>query len=93
MAKKKAPTIIRPDDVDPHYNWTRPIGAPGHTQVDFEERINFRRPPFISCLVKGRSPEKCEGKLFTIGGQSHHRPAPELSEPNLEHENILGNRL
>ena len=43
MAKKKAPTIIRPDDVDPHYNWTRPIGAPGHTQVDFEERIDFRR--------------------------------------------------
>jgi Xaa-Pro dipeptidase len=45
MAKKKAsePTIIKPDDVDPHFNWSRPIGAPGHTQVDFEERINFRR--------------------------------------------------
>jgi len=24
-------------------HWDRPIGAPGHTQVDFEERINFRR--------------------------------------------------
>ena len=45
MAKKKTsePTIIKPDDVDPHYKWDRPIGAPGHTQVDFEERINFRR--------------------------------------------------
>ena len=45
MAKKKAsePKIIKPDDVDPHCNWDRPIGAPGHTQVDFEERINFRR--------------------------------------------------
>jgi Xaa-Pro dipeptidase len=45
MAKKKAkePKIIKPDDVDPHYKWDRPIGAPGHTQVDFEERINFRR--------------------------------------------------
>ena len=45
MAKKKAsePKIIKPDDVDPHYKWDRPIGAPGHTQVDFEERVNFRR--------------------------------------------------
>jgi Xaa-Pro dipeptidase len=37
------PKIIRPDDVNPHHNWNRPIQAPGHTQVDFEERINFRR--------------------------------------------------
>jgi Xaa-Pro dipeptidase len=45
MAKRKAsePKIIKPDDIDPHFNWSRPIGAPGHTQVDFEERINFRR--------------------------------------------------
>ncbi len=45
MAKKKnsEPKIIKPDDIDPHYKWDRPIGAPGHTQVDFEERINFRR--------------------------------------------------
>jgi Xaa-Pro dipeptidase len=45
MAKKKAnePKIIKPDDIDPHFNWSRPIGAPGHTQVDFEERVNFRR--------------------------------------------------
>jgi len=45
MARKKAsePKIIKPDDVDPHFKWDRPIGAPGHTQVDFEERINFRR--------------------------------------------------
>ena len=45
MAKRKAsePKIIKPDDINPHFNWDRPIGAPGHTQVDFEERINFRR--------------------------------------------------
>ena len=45
MAKKKVPEpkLIRPDDINPHHNWTRPIHAPGHTQVDFEERINFRR--------------------------------------------------
>jgi Xaa-Pro aminopeptidase len=43
--KKKAaePKIIRPDDIDPHFRWDRPLPAPGHTQVDFEERIDFRR--------------------------------------------------
>jgi Xaa-Pro aminopeptidase len=40
---RKEPTIVRPDDVDPHHRWDRPRQAPGHTQVDFEERINFRR--------------------------------------------------
>jgi len=45
MAKKKVPEpkLIRPDDINPHHNWKRPLQAPGHTQVDFEERINFRR--------------------------------------------------
>ncbi|NDP42172.1 MAG: aminopeptidase P family protein [Aromatoleum sp.] len=45
MAKKKAaePRIIRPDDIDPHHHWDRPLQAPGHMQVDFEERVNFRR--------------------------------------------------
>src|SRR3989440_4321818 len=45
MAKKKTnePTIVRPDDIDPQHRWDRPLQAPGHTQVDFEERVNFRR--------------------------------------------------
>jgi hypothetical protein len=45
MAQKKRsdPKVIRPDDIDPSYRWDRPLQAPGHTQVDFEERINFRR--------------------------------------------------
>src|SRR6187455_375763 len=46
MPKRKAraePKRIRPDDVDPHHDWTRPLQAPGRTQVDFEERVNFRR--------------------------------------------------
>jgi Xaa-Pro aminopeptidase len=45
MAKKKVPEpkIIRPDDIDPHHDWKRPLQAPGHMQVDFEERVNFRR--------------------------------------------------
>ena len=45
MAKKSVPEpkLIRPDDINPHHNWKRPLQAPGHTQVDFEERVNFRR--------------------------------------------------
>src|SRR5216117_1619143 len=46
MAKPKKtaePRIIRPDDIDPHHDWKRPLQAPGHTQVDFEERLDFRR--------------------------------------------------
>ncbi len=45
MARKKKPEPkhIRPDDIDPRHNWSRPVPAPGHTQVDFEERVDFRR--------------------------------------------------
>jgi len=45
MAKKRTrePTVVRPDDIDPRHRWDRPLQAPGHTQVDFEERIDFRR--------------------------------------------------
>jgi Xaa-Pro dipeptidase len=41
--KRAEPTIIRADDIDPHHRWDRPLQAPGHSQVDFEERVNFRR--------------------------------------------------
>ena len=34
---------ILDEDIDPHHQWKRPLQAPGHTQVDFEERVNFRR--------------------------------------------------
>jgi Xaa-Pro aminopeptidase len=46
MASKKQrpePKIVRPDDIDPKHRWDRPLQAPGRTQVDFEERIDFRR--------------------------------------------------
>jgi len=42
-AKRPEPRQIRPDDVDPQHDWSRPLQAPGRTQVDFEERVNFRR--------------------------------------------------
>ena len=41
--KRPEPKIIRPDDIDPKHRWDRPLQAPGRTQVDFEERIDFRR--------------------------------------------------
>lgn len=37
------PVIISPDDIKPGWNWDRPLPAPGHTSVDFEERVDFRR--------------------------------------------------
>lgn len=45
MAKldKTDPVIISPDDLDPGWNWERPLPAPGHSNVDFEERVDFRR--------------------------------------------------
>ena len=39
----KESRVVHPDDIDPHHRWDRPLQAPGHTQVDFEERVNFRR--------------------------------------------------
>jgi Xaa-Pro dipeptidase len=45
MAKKKSvePHVVTPDRADPRHNWERPIQAPGRMQVDFEERVDFRR--------------------------------------------------
>ncbi|HEX2436790.1 MAG TPA: aminopeptidase P family N-terminal domain-containing protein, partial [Methylomirabilota bacterium] len=45
MARKSAPTArpVVPEDVDPRHRWDRPLQAPGHMQVDFEERVDFRR--------------------------------------------------
>src|SRR5712691_1104181 len=46
MARKQdapKPRPVIPDDLDPRHRWDRPLQAPGHTQVDFEERVDFRR--------------------------------------------------
>ncbi len=46
MARKpQSPTPARvdPDAVDPRHRWDRPLQAPGHMSVDFEERVDFRR--------------------------------------------------
>ncbi|MEX2318732.1 MAG: hypothetical protein WD626_02695, partial [Bauldia sp.] len=31
------------ESVDPHWRWNRALSAPGHTSVDFEVRVDFRR--------------------------------------------------
>src|SRR5207237_9096311 len=46
MGKKtKEPRFVPvdEDDLDPGHRWHRPLQAPGITQVDFEERVDFRR--------------------------------------------------
>ena len=37
------PTLIKPEDIDPRWDWSRPIASPGRMNVDFEERVDFRR--------------------------------------------------
>jgi Xaa-Pro aminopeptidase len=32
-----------PDSLDTHWRWNRALPAPGHTSVDFEVRVDFRR--------------------------------------------------
>ncbi len=46
MARKQpspTPKPVTPETVDPRHRWDRPLQAPGHIQVDFEERVDFRR--------------------------------------------------
>ncbi len=46
MAKKPPAREVNdatPHALDPHHRWDRPIQAPGRMQVDFEERVDFRR--------------------------------------------------
>jgi Xaa-Pro aminopeptidase len=45
MARKNSidPIVVKPEDIDPHHRWHRPLQAPGPMQVDFEERVDFQR--------------------------------------------------
>ena len=47
MTRKPPPPAPKPATaeavVDPRHRWDRPLQAPGHMQVDFEERVDFRR--------------------------------------------------
>ena len=37
------PSIIKPEDINPNYDWHRRVPSHGRTNVDYEERINFPR--------------------------------------------------
>lgn len=39
--KTLAETMV--EHPDPNHRWDRPLQAPGRMQVDFEERVDFRR--------------------------------------------------
>ena len=43
VAQLSEPKIITEADLNPRHNWQRAIYAPGVMNVDFEERIDFRR--------------------------------------------------
>ena len=56
--KREAPTR-KTDPTEPQHRWDRPIQAPGHTQVDFEERVDFRRlHDYRVGRVRRRTPSK-----------------------------------
>jgi len=38
-----SPRLVRPEDAEPNWRWDREIPAPGHTDVDFENRVDVRR--------------------------------------------------
>ena len=40
--KPHDPIIVPSEEIDPRHRWDRPLPAPGHVQVDFEERVDFR---------------------------------------------------
>ena len=42
-SKKPEFVTVNTDDLNPSHRWNRPLQAPGITQVDFEERVNFPR--------------------------------------------------
>ncbi|MBV9637085.1 MAG: aminopeptidase P family protein, partial [Methylobacteriaceae bacterium] len=42
MNRAFSPPIAR-RDLEPNWNWNRAIPAPGHSSVDFEQRVDFDR--------------------------------------------------
>jgi Xaa-Pro aminopeptidase len=43
VARVSERKTITPEEIDPRHDWKRPLGAPGVMNVDFEERVDFRR--------------------------------------------------
>ena len=96
MNEALTPNIVRPMnvklDIEPHWNWKRAIPAPGHTEVDFERRVDFRGmvrfSPALSGDIAGAVREirllfNKNNELeipFTLSGQMPNvRPRPDAS--------------
>jgi Xaa-Pro dipeptidase len=43
MSDSSTSTGVTAEDLNPRWNWDRPIAAPGRMNVDFEERVDFGR--------------------------------------------------
>ena len=61
MAKKRSePRVVRPDDIDPHHDWKRPLQAPGHHAGRFRGARRFpppaRLPPRAHARGAGATP-------------------------------------
>src|SRR5258705_1846079 len=68
MEKRETePRTVTADDalaaLDPHWRWNRTLPAPGHTNVDFEVRVDFRR---LHAYRLGRA--KAALKASNLGG-------------------------
>ena len=63
------------DPLDPRHRWDRPLQAPGHMQVDFEERVDFRRLHAYRLPRTRPAPGRAGGGGRRGGSGSHGGPA------------------
>src|SRR4029453_7011737 len=77
MPRKQEPIAraVSPEDVDPRHRWDRPLQAPGHMQVDFEERVDFRRLPAYR-LARSRRGLAASGLGAVLVFDQHTIPYP-----------------
>ena len=70
----RARRAVSPDDVNPRHRWDRPLQAPGHMQVDFEERVGARRLHAYG-LGRARRPSPRRGSAPSSSSSVQH-PLP-----------------
>src|SRR5256885_8536216 len=98
-AKVSERLTISPEDVDPRHDWKRPLRAPGVMNVDFEERVDFRRlhryrlcrSPAAPGGLKLRGLVGLQNKNVrhldcTAAGERHRRQTSPLSLPRRHRE-------
>ena len=73
VAKLSDPQIINDADVDPGHDWKKALQAPGVMNVDFEERIDFRRLHRYR-LARTRQALKASGLGALLTFDANHIP-------------------